>query len=338
MGATLDRLTRRTRVMKSEDGQWIEDDEVEALQCFVCEEKFSFFFRRHHCRRCGNVVCHAHSENQMVIPRLDPIALQRVCDKCIKAPNTPAKVSLAGGLDSLSPDDRNYNENKNGNGNDNDRASRMSERDSSSGIGTPERKRSESNVSGASSAAADNSGGNLAMPPSMQDQVHERIGNGGRHNRGSGSRSGSGGIVKLVKFLLRMTLGLAMLMTLLYSFGHLNGSDLSQPPFTYIVKYRSNIMQALQSLVQWSNSLQAHKQFADVLASPAAARLTAYMQHYYAMLQTTQAWAMCLEGTQKLTQAYSESDEKHRSAVGFIVSFIILRFAVGGSARKRAEA
>lgn len=28
--------------------------------CFICNESFTWFFRRHHCRRCGNLVCDNH--------------------------------------------------------------------------------------------------------------------------------------------------------------------------------------------------------------------------------------------------------------------------------------
>lgn len=28
--------------------------------CYICSESFTWFFRRHHCRRCGNLVCATH--------------------------------------------------------------------------------------------------------------------------------------------------------------------------------------------------------------------------------------------------------------------------------------
>lgn len=28
--------------------------------CYICSESFTWFFRRHHCRRCGNLVCDKH--------------------------------------------------------------------------------------------------------------------------------------------------------------------------------------------------------------------------------------------------------------------------------------
>lgn len=31
-----------------------------ATGCYICNETFTWFFRRHHCRRCGNLVCDNH--------------------------------------------------------------------------------------------------------------------------------------------------------------------------------------------------------------------------------------------------------------------------------------
>ncbi|XP_072425192.1 zinc finger FYVE domain-containing protein 26 isoform X1 [Chiloscyllium punctatum] len=59
---------------------WIPDDK--ALFCMVCvKERFTMFNRRHHCRRCGRVVCQSCSTNKMVVEkcRENPA---RVCDQC----------------------------------------------------------------------------------------------------------------------------------------------------------------------------------------------------------------------------------------------------------------
>jgi hypothetical protein len=34
---------------------WVPDEAV--VECPLCKEPFTFFFRRHHCRACGKVVC-----------------------------------------------------------------------------------------------------------------------------------------------------------------------------------------------------------------------------------------------------------------------------------------
>ncbi|DBA01336.1 TPA: hypothetical protein N0F65_001575 [Lagenidium giganteum] len=54
-----------------------------ANHCFECEEAFSLFVRRHHCRMCGNSFCHEHSSRRVSIFGIgfddEPV---RVCDTC----------------------------------------------------------------------------------------------------------------------------------------------------------------------------------------------------------------------------------------------------------------
>ncbi|XP_042303954.1 zinc finger FYVE domain-containing protein 26 isoform X3 [Sceloporus undulatus] len=60
--------------------QWIPDETEDT--CMVCKtERFSMFNRRHHCRRCGRLVCSSCSTNKMVVEacRENPA---RVCDQC----------------------------------------------------------------------------------------------------------------------------------------------------------------------------------------------------------------------------------------------------------------
>ncbi|XP_038260251.1 zinc finger FYVE domain-containing protein 26 isoform X10 [Dermochelys coriacea] len=60
--------------------QWI-PDETE-ITCMVCKtERFTMFNRRHHCRRCGRLVCSSCSTKKMVVEacRENPA---RVCDQC----------------------------------------------------------------------------------------------------------------------------------------------------------------------------------------------------------------------------------------------------------------
>jgi hypothetical protein len=40
-----------------------------AVSCPICTSAFTFFNRRHHCRRCGRVVCAACSPHRITIPR-----------------------------------------------------------------------------------------------------------------------------------------------------------------------------------------------------------------------------------------------------------------------------
>ncbi|OQS04200.1 hypothetical protein THRCLA_20943 [Thraustotheca clavata] len=58
---------------------WVHD--VDVLDCSVCHTRFSFFFRRHHCRSCGSIVCSNCSQTRKPVYGL--INLHRVCDDCI---------------------------------------------------------------------------------------------------------------------------------------------------------------------------------------------------------------------------------------------------------------
>ncbi|KAK9357065.1 hypothetical protein V1523DRAFT_400453 [Lipomyces doorenjongii] len=66
---------------------WIPDDNVN--DCQTCHKTFTFWDRRHHCRRCGHIFCAAHSSHLL---RLDQNCnfhpsgtLSRTCDSCATA-------------------------------------------------------------------------------------------------------------------------------------------------------------------------------------------------------------------------------------------------------------
>ncbi|KAH6691688.1 FYVE-domain-containing protein [Plectosphaerella plurivora] len=42
--------------------------DAEATLCPICRTQFSFFVRKHHCRKCGRVVCNACSPHRITIP------------------------------------------------------------------------------------------------------------------------------------------------------------------------------------------------------------------------------------------------------------------------------
>jgi hypothetical protein len=46
---------------------WQPDTEV--TECPICKRTFTFMFRRHHCRKCGRVVCNDCSPHRIIIPR-----------------------------------------------------------------------------------------------------------------------------------------------------------------------------------------------------------------------------------------------------------------------------
>ncbi|KAM4542256.1 zinc finger FYVE domain-containing protein 26 isoform 2-T2 [Odontesthes bonariensis] len=60
---------------------WVPDTQHDV--CMVCRrERFTMFNRRHHCRRCGRLVCQACSEQKMPVdgcPEEEPV---RTCDQC----------------------------------------------------------------------------------------------------------------------------------------------------------------------------------------------------------------------------------------------------------------
>ncbi|KAM3962427.1 zinc finger FYVE-type containing 26 spastizin [Aphomia sociella] len=61
--------------------QWVED--YSADRCMLCHTSiFSMIIRRHHCRRCGRLVCHACSRNRMQVPTYPSSVKFRVCDDC----------------------------------------------------------------------------------------------------------------------------------------------------------------------------------------------------------------------------------------------------------------
>ncbi|XP_055334784.1 uncharacterized protein LOC129585906 [Paramacrobiotus metropolitanus] len=59
--------------------EWVEDDSVQ--NCPVCGEKFTLFNRKHHCRRCGRVVCSTCSGQTIHVDLYgdNPV---RACDDC----------------------------------------------------------------------------------------------------------------------------------------------------------------------------------------------------------------------------------------------------------------
>ena len=70
---------------------WVSDGKVDG--CAVCQASFTFFIRRHHCRKCGDVVCAEHSKGKEILPHIHKTQKQRICDNCMKV-KTNWRMSL----------------------------------------------------------------------------------------------------------------------------------------------------------------------------------------------------------------------------------------------------
>lgn len=63
--------------------QWIRDED--AVYCMCCKRsRFTMLTRRHHCRRCGRVVCHICSNKRMQISNMYADVPVRVCIDCYR--------------------------------------------------------------------------------------------------------------------------------------------------------------------------------------------------------------------------------------------------------------
>lgn len=58
---------------------WIPDEMVE--NCMLCQSKFTFLNRRHHCRKCGKCICTSCGKHKIAI-EADDGKPKLVCDKC----------------------------------------------------------------------------------------------------------------------------------------------------------------------------------------------------------------------------------------------------------------
>lgn len=73
--------------------RWQPDSEVP--ECPICGVAFSFWYRKHHCRKCGRVVCAACSPHRITIPRqfiVRPPETQRPLSTLIQPNPSPAQV------------------------------------------------------------------------------------------------------------------------------------------------------------------------------------------------------------------------------------------------------
>lgn len=63
---------------------WVDGTGVH--QCMRCLKSFTMRIRKHHCRRCGKVICETCSTNSQSLPKRGYIIPVRVCDGCYEPP------------------------------------------------------------------------------------------------------------------------------------------------------------------------------------------------------------------------------------------------------------
>ncbi|PNF30079.1 hypothetical protein B7P43_G04236 [Cryptotermes secundus] len=73
--------------------EWVPNDEV--TECMCCQSvAFSMFNRRHHCRRCGRVICGSCSTQRTKVMGYDSVAV-RVCDDCHQQMVNDSELSIS---------------------------------------------------------------------------------------------------------------------------------------------------------------------------------------------------------------------------------------------------
>jgi len=65
---------------------WMKDERATKCSIAGCEVVFTFWNRRHHCRKCGDIICYDHSKHVLNLNRFafpDPKGIPcKVCDEC----------------------------------------------------------------------------------------------------------------------------------------------------------------------------------------------------------------------------------------------------------------
>ncbi|KAF2093620.1 FYVE-domain-containing protein [Rhizodiscina lignyota] len=72
--------------------RWQPDSEV--TKCFVCGNTFGFFYRKHHCRKCGRVVCANCSPHRITMPRQFIVQPPPVIDLTDDLDGSPNRTSV----------------------------------------------------------------------------------------------------------------------------------------------------------------------------------------------------------------------------------------------------
>ncbi|KNC99883.1 uncharacterized protein SPPG_05256 [Spizellomyces punctatus DAOM BR117] len=90
---------------------WVPDNC--ANSCMLCSQEFNIIKRKHHCRACGKVVCHACSSRYFIIPGLDEDRPARACNPCYDRISKEGKLQVVqadqGSESPMTPADANIN-------------------------------------------------------------------------------------------------------------------------------------------------------------------------------------------------------------------------------------
>jgi len=71
---------RGTLIEDESAAVWIPDSAVK--ECMICSKEFNLITRKHHCRRCGGIVCAECSKNKAIVPGVDKYKEVRICSRC----------------------------------------------------------------------------------------------------------------------------------------------------------------------------------------------------------------------------------------------------------------
>ena len=73
--------SKETTLDRTVAAEWETDSNC--TTCPICEKtKFNMIERRHHCRKCGRVVCNSCSQHRVILTNIHATRKSRICDKC----------------------------------------------------------------------------------------------------------------------------------------------------------------------------------------------------------------------------------------------------------------
>lgn len=72
----------QTRDINNQVIKWADDKST--TSCTKCNKTFSFFWRRHHCRCCGQIFCESCTRDLRIIPSISNWRPSRCCTDCAK--------------------------------------------------------------------------------------------------------------------------------------------------------------------------------------------------------------------------------------------------------------